>query len=73
MDDKKAATSEAKLLEQKIQRLEKANAEMSRIAGEATRENRYLREELHMLYMSGSWKITAPLRKAADLFRKLKG
>ena len=65
-DSKKKA--EIDILKKRLDRLEKAQNYASKVV----QENNHLRDELYQVYQSGSWRLTAPLRKMTALLRKLK-
>jgi hypothetical protein len=55
------------ILKERLGRLEKAQNYASKVV----QENNHLRDELYQVYQSGSWRLTAPLRKMKALFRNL--
>jgi hypothetical protein len=56
------------LLKNRLDRLEKAQNYASKVV----QENNHLRDELYQVYRSGSWRLTAPLRKMTAMLRNLK-
>ena len=60
--------ADIEILKNRLARLEKAQNYASKVV----QENNHLRDELYQVYQSGSWRLTAPLRKMTALLRKLK-
>ena len=56
------------ILKNRLARLEEAQD----YANKVVQENNHLRDELYQVYQSGSWRLTAPLRKMTALLRTLK-
>ncbi|MHC4291612.1 MAG: hypothetical protein ACYSTR_05300 [Planctomycetota bacterium] len=68
METDKDQTVDIEILRSRLDRLEKAQ----NYANKVVQENNHLRDELYQVYRSGSWRLTAPLRKITALLRALK-
>ena len=69
MEKNRNQQSDIDILKNRLARLEKAQD----YANKVVQENNHLRDELYQVYQSGSWRLTAPLRKMTTLLRNLKG
>ena len=69
MTNSKEPMTEIEILKSRLERLEKEQ----NYANKVVQENNHLRDELYLVYTSWSWRLTWPLRKIAQLYRKLKG
>jgi hypothetical protein len=68
MEKNSKQKSDIDILKNRLDRLEKAQDYASKVV----QENNHLRDELYQVYKSGSWRLTAPLRKMTALLRNLK-
>jgi len=69
MEKNRNQQSDIDILKNRLARLEEAQDYANKIV----QENNHLRDELYQIYESGSWRLTAPLRKMTALLRNLKG
>ena len=69
MEKNRNQQSDIDILKNRLARLEEAQD----YANKVVQENNHLRDELYQVYQSGSWRLTAPLRKMTALLRNLKG
>ena len=68
MEKNRNQQSDMDILKNRLARLEEAQD----YANKVVQENNHLRDELYQVYQSGSWRLTAPLRKMTALLRNLK-
>jgi hypothetical protein len=68
MEKNSKQKSDIDILKNRLDRLEKAQDYASKVV----QENNHLRDELYQVYKSGSWRLTAPLRKMTAMLRNLK-